>query len=92
MSESLIALALTMHSKKGTFALLLGSGISRAAEVPTGWEILLDLIKRLAAASGDSEVDDLEAWYEDKFGESPNYSVILEALGKTAAERQGIIE
>jgi hypothetical protein len=32
----------------GTQALLLGSGVSRSAQVPTGWDVTLDLVRRVA--------------------------------------------
>ncbi len=38
-AEPIVALASSMHAGPGTFALLVGSGISRSAEVPTGWEV-----------------------------------------------------
>jgi hypothetical protein len=34
-------LAFSVYEGKGVFALLLGSGLSRAAGIPTGWEITL---------------------------------------------------
>lgn len=84
-------LVVNMHRQPGIFALLLGSGLSRAARVPTGWDITLDLIKRLAVAS-DAEPDDLEAWYRDIFGREPDYSELLEQIASTEAERRGILE
>ena len=48
-------LAFSLLENKGVFAVLLGSGVSRAAQIPTGWEITLDLIRRVAAAQGVSE-------------------------------------
>ncbi|GAH79535.1 unnamed protein product, partial [marine sediment metagenome] len=46
--DIIIKLAFTMYSSPGVYALLLGSGISRDAGIPTGWEITLDLIKNIA--------------------------------------------
>jgi hypothetical protein len=43
--DPLIQLAFSLYENKGVFAVLLGSGLSRAAEIPTGWEITLDLIR-----------------------------------------------
>jgi hypothetical protein len=40
-----LSLAFSMYSNKGVFALLLGSGASRSARIPTGWEIMMDLIR-----------------------------------------------
>lgn len=51
--ERLTTLAFSMYSNKGAYVLLLGSGISRSAHIPTGWEIESCLIEQLAAAEGD---------------------------------------
>ena len=53
--EPFDALALTMHHTPGACALLLGSGLSRAAGIPTGWEITLDLVRKVAALRGVPE-------------------------------------
>ena len=37
--ERLTTVAFSMYSNKGAYVLLLGSGISRSAHIPTGWEI-----------------------------------------------------
>jgi len=73
--------AFSIYENKGVFALLLGSGISRAARIPTGWEITLDLIRRVALARGAEEQPDWAAWYRAESGEEPNYSNLLEELG-----------
>ena len=39
--DPLTQLSFSVYENKGVFALLLGSGISRAADIPTGWEITL---------------------------------------------------
>src|SRR6266436_1579843 len=48
-----VALAFSMFSNKGVYAVLLGSGVSRSAAIPTGWEVVLDLIRRLAHLLGE---------------------------------------
>lgn len=50
--DPLTPLAFSIHENKGTYAVLLGSGLSRAAEIPTGWEITIDLIRRIAEMQG----------------------------------------
>ena len=42
--EPELKLAIALHSSPGVYALLLGSGLSSAAGIPTGWQITLDLI------------------------------------------------
>ena len=85
------ALALSLHHSPGTQALLVGSGLSRAAGIPTGWEITLDLIRRLGALDGLSEHPNWETWFREKHGKDPNYSEILDTLASTPAERRAIL-
>lgn len=68
------ALGLSLHHTSGTQALLLGSGLSRAADIPTGREITLDLVRRLAAVQGVTDQDDWDVWYRDRFGKEPGLS------------------
>lgn len=35
-------LAFSVYESKGVFAALLGSGLTRAAEIPTGWAIAIE--------------------------------------------------
>lgn len=85
------ALALSLHHSPGVHAILVGSGLSRAAGIPTGWEITLDMIRRLATLDGISDLDDWPKWYRDKYGKEPAYSEMLDALASTAAERRAIL-
>jgi len=48
MNNLLTSIAFSVYSNKGVYALMLGSGISRSSGIPTGWEIVLDLIRKLA--------------------------------------------
>lgn len=89
--DPLTALAFTVSENKGVFALLLGSGLSRAAGIPTGWEITLDLIRKVAAATEEPDQPDWESWYEHKFKKPPNYSELLMELGLTADERRSFL-
>ena len=70
---------------------MLGSGVSRSAGIPTGWEIVIDLLAKLAASEGEVENIDLEDWYRKKYGKSPDYSVLLDELAHTQAERQTLL-
>lgn len=93
MIEPLNSLAFSMQANPGVYALLLGSGVSRSAQIPTGWEITLDLVSKLAAAQGEEDVRSLnpEKWYREKFGKDPDYSHLLNELAKTQSERQQLI-
>jgi hypothetical protein len=86
--DPLTRLALALEDQPGTHAVLLGSGISRAAGVPTGWELLIDLIRRIAAAEGEADVADPAAWWQRTRGRPPAYSEVVEALAPTAEERR----
>lgn len=89
--EPFKALTLSLYHNPGVYALLVGSGLSRSAGIPTGWEITLDLIRRLAVLEGASEQPDLENWYRDKFKKKPSYSEMLDVLAATPSERRAIL-
>jgi hypothetical protein len=91
MIEPIISLAFSIHANKGVYAVLLGSGVSRSAGIPTGWEVLEDLIGRVAHLYGEECAPDPETWFRNKFGSSPNYSKMLKELAKTEAERNQIL-
>lgn len=92
MNDPLVSLATTMQSKKGVYALLLGSGISRSARIPTGWEIVLDLIERVAKASGEAIPDGgHEEWYKQKYDKAPEYGDVLGLVADAPAERSQVI-
>jgi hypothetical protein len=89
--DTITQLSFSVFENKGIYGLLLGSGLSRAADIPTGWEITLDLIRRVARAKGISEQSDWAKWYRDETGEDPNYSTLLAELATTPAERRAIL-
>ena len=91
MIDPVHSLAFSIQANPGVYALLLGSGVSRAAKIPTGWEITLDLVRKLANLHGEATDPDTEGWYRDKFNEEANYSSLLDTLARTQAERQGIL-
>jgi hypothetical protein len=88
MIDPLHALAFSVQANRGVYALLLGSGVSRAAQIPTGWEITLDLVRRQAEAAGETAVTDFVSWYRERHQKEPNYSDLLDEMAPTAAERQ----
>ncbi len=91
VTEAINLVAHSVFSNKGVFALLLGSGLSRSAEIPTGWEITLDLIRQIAAMEGDDASEDPERWFIENKKEQPDYSSLLNTLPGTADERQSIL-
>lgn len=91
MIDATLPLAFTVHANKGATALLLGSGVSRAAGIPTGWEITLDLVRKLAIAQEGAEPSDPEAWYRTKFNEEPGYDRVLALLAPSAPQRHALV-
>lgn len=89
--EPILSLSFSMHSNKGVYALLLGSGISRSAGVPTGWEIVLDLVRKIASLEGADCGPDPAAWYAGKFGKVPDYAELLGELAGSGSERSGLL-
>ena len=59
--------------------------------MPTGWEVTLDLVRKLAVVHKETCEPDPERWYQDKFGVPPDYSNLLEQLAKTPSERQQLL-
>ena len=80
-----------MHSSKGVYALMLGSGVSRSSAIPTGWEVILDLIRKLAHMKGEDCEHGPEAWYKTLTGSEPDYSDILDQLTMSSAERAQLL-
>jgi hypothetical protein len=90
MIPPLHSLAFSVTSSPGAFALILGSGVSRSAGIPTGWEITLELVRKLAALES-AEPANPESWYWKKFGRAPDYAELLDAVTKTPSERQQLL-
>ena len=90
--DPVAALVSSLHAGPGTIALLVGSGISRSAEVPTGWEVAVDLLRRLAVAAGEDAEDDPVAWFAGRTGIDPDYSRILNELAPSAADRRNLLQ
>lgn len=90
-NDQITQLAFSIHENKGVYAILIGSGLSRSAEIPTGWEITLDLIRRVASAQGVADSDDWARWYREKTGAEPNYSDLLEEIANSPEERRSIL-
>lgn len=91
----LAMLATSMHAQPGVYALLLGSGVSTGAGMPTGWGVVRDLVRKVAAQEDPGTVDDAHAdpeeWWRAHHGEDLGYSSLLDSLAPTAAARQGLL-
>lgn len=70
---------------------MVGSGVSHAAGIPTGWEITCDLIRKVAISKGEQIEGDPGEWYERSYNKPPDYSDLLEELAKTPDERRALL-
>lgn len=68
--------------------MLLGSGVSNAAGVPTGWDVTLDLVRLYATGLGEDPGGDPIGWYRNRTGGDPDYSALLEDLAPSAEDRR----
>lgn len=92
--ESGVRLSFSVSHNKGAYALLLGSGVSRSAQIPTGWEVTVDLIRKVTRQLNETVLDDedsLVEWYWKKFNAAPNYSELLKQLAPKPIERNAIL-
>jgi len=89
--DHLTRISFSIYENRGVYAFVVGSGLSRAAQIPTGWEITLDLIRRVAMAQGEEEQANWVTWYREKTGKEPDYSELVGELGLSAAERRAIL-
>src|SRR3712207_6458297 len=96
--DPIVMLATGMYGQPGVYALLLGSGVSTGAGIPTGWGVVTELVRRAAAAAApqdptaaDRAAQDPEAWWaENGDGQPLGYSNLLAALAPTQAARRDL--
>ena len=91
VSTPMVSLASSVHAGPLTFALLLGSGISVDAGVPSGWDLMVDLVRRLAALHGEDPEPDPIGWYRQRFGKEPDYSGVLAELAPSPGDRRNLL-
>jgi len=89
--DPLVSLAFSVYSNKGAYVLLLGSGISRASGIPTGWEVVLDLIRKVAKLEAEDCEPDPAGWFRQRHRIEPDYSKLLDLIAKTSTERQQLL-
>jgi hypothetical protein len=85
------ALAFSLYENPSVYALLVGSGVSRSAQIPTGWEITLDLVRRVARLQGIEDQPDWNQWHLDTYGDEPNYAKLIDEVAPTPDERRSIL-
>ncbi|MGG1679521.1 SIR2 family protein [Neobacillus sp. NRS-1170] len=91
IDEKLMSLSFSVEANKGVYALLLGSGISYSAGIPTGWGVLKELCRRIMLLNGADDQDEIK-WYEEKFGKAPLYDEVIGMLARTSSERNGLLK
>ena len=91
MIDPQVSLAFALHSNPGAYAALIGSGVFAGAVIPTGWQVVLDLISKLARVLGEDPGDDVSSWYQERFGEEPDYSKLLDTLARSPVERSALL-
>ncbi|MDV7222639.1 SIR2 family protein [Streptomyces prunicolor] len=96
--DARMAMALSVHTCPGVYAVMLGAGISLAAGVKTGWDIVTDLVAKVATLHnpGDPEaveaaVSDPETWWQEQFGTPLGYSSLLAEVAPSPAARQAVL-
>ena len=77
---------------KGVYAVLIGSGVSRSAGMPTGWDVTLGSVRELARLAGKDPGDKPDEWHRRERGSEPDYSALLEARARTPAERRNLLQ
>jgi len=92
MVDKDMALTFSVRNNPGVYALLVGSGVSRGAEIPTGWEVIEDLIRKVAEADGEDPGPEPAEWYRDKYGDEPRYDDLLEQLAPSKEDRQALLK
>ena len=88
----LTTLAFSLYSNKGVYAVLLGSGVSRSAHMPSAWEVENCLIEKVAATQGVSGQDDWHKWFYDFYGTAADYSSLLADIASTKTERVALMK
>ncbi len=92
MVDDRMSLAFSVRNNPGRYALLIGSGVSTGAGIPTGWAVVEDLIEKIAAAHDGDKPDDPFEWYKQEYGEEARYDDIIGELADSKEERRALLE
>lgn len=91
MDKQLISLAFSMETNKGAYALLLGSGVSHPAGIPTGWGILEELCRQVMLVEKKKHNNPIQ-WYEEYFSQPPAYDEVIKSLANTSSDRVNLLK
>jgi len=89
-----VALASSIHASPGVYALLVGSGVSRAAGIPTGYEVVESLAARVATLEGlvlEQLSQTSIQWFATTHGHEPQYDELLARLAPTDHDRRALL-
>lgn len=89
-----VALATAVQAGPGVYAVLAGSGVSTGAGIKTGWQVVQDLIRKIAVAEGvkpDELGNQPERWWATQGRPEPRYDTLLSAIAPTDAARQALL-
>jgi hypothetical protein len=90
--DPIVSLSVALAEAPGTCAFFLGSGVSRDAGVPTGWEVMRAGLKRLHQLETETEVpasdEELAVWQSDTGRGEITYSDLLETIAPDQAVRR----
>lgn len=90
--DPIVSLSVALAEAPGTCAFFLGSGVSRDAGVPTGWEVMRAGLRRLHQLETESEApandEELAAWQANTGREEMTYSDLLETIAPDRAVRR----
>ncbi|HOO96727.1 MAG TPA: SIR2 family protein [Caldisericia bacterium] len=89
--EDVDNIAQILDVTKGSFVLLLGSGISRSAGIKTGYEITEDMIARLMKKKG-LPVEKCFEWFKNEYGIDPSFTDVLEQFSSDPLQRINLIK
>lgn len=90
-----MSLAIALAEAPGSCACLLGAGVSVDADVPTGWGIFQDGLRRLYQQESETSTapteEELAAWLEEKGYDILGYSSLLDLITPDPAVRRQML-
>lgn len=95
MIDPILPLSVSIAEGRRAYAFFLGSGISKAASIPTGGEIFWDTVRKLYQMEVESVPEDdrqLKAWFQESKYRDFTYSKILGELCRPEAGRRDFLE
>jgi len=93
MINPILPLSISMAEGKGVYALLLGSGVSIEAGIPTGRDIFWETMRLIYHESGgkDDDAAKLKEWFEASEYATCTYADILAALFPSIGDRHQFV-